>query len=97
VGDPANLFGCCSASLLSNYLRRAGAGGAADLPDDWKGGFVLLWMIFVLSSFLTNIAAALIGGTIGARVSRQGAYAIWRDSSPRRTQAARARVAIHTR
>ena len=32
------------------------------LPDDWKGGFVLLVMIFVLSSFLDNIAAALIGG-----------------------------------
>src|SRR5258705_7817091 len=25
------------------------------LPDDWKGGFMLLWMIFVLSSFLDNI------------------------------------------
>ncbi len=34
------------------------------LPDDWKGPFVLLVMVFVLSSFLDNIAAALIGGTI---------------------------------
>ena len=34
------------------------------LPDDWKGGFVLLILIFVLSSFLDNIAAAMIGGTI---------------------------------
>lgn len=34
------------------------------LPDDWKGGFVLLVFIFVLSSFLDNIAAAMIGGTI---------------------------------
>jgi Na+/H+ antiporter NhaD/arsenite permease-like protein len=34
------------------------------LPDDWKGGFVLLLIIFVLSSFLDNIAAAIIGGTI---------------------------------
>ncbi len=34
------------------------------LPDDWKGGFVLLAMVFVLSSFLDNIAAALIGGTM---------------------------------
>ncbi len=40
------------------------------LPDDWKGGFVLLIMIFVLSSFLDNIAAALIGGTIAATVFR---------------------------
>jgi Na+/H+ antiporter NhaD/arsenite permease-like protein len=34
------------------------------LPDDWKGGFLLLVMIFVLSSFLDNIAAALIGGAM---------------------------------
>jgi Na+/H+ antiporter NhaD/arsenite permease-like protein len=34
------------------------------LPNDWKGGFVLLVFIFVLSSFLDNIAAAMIGGTI---------------------------------
>ena len=38
------------------------------LPDDWKGGFLLLVMIFVLSSFLDNIAAAIIGGTIAATV-----------------------------
>ncbi|MGH8718222.1 MAG: citrate transporter [Burkholderiales bacterium] len=40
------------------------------LPDDWKGAFVLLWMIFVLSSFLDNIAAAMIGGTIAGIVFR---------------------------
>ena len=40
------------------------------LPDDWKGGFVLLAMIFVLSSFLDNIAAAIIGGTVAATVFR---------------------------
>ena len=34
------------------------------LPDDWKGGFALLVMIFVLSAFLDNIAAAMIGGAI---------------------------------
>jgi Na+/H+ antiporter NhaD/arsenite permease-like protein len=34
------------------------------LPDDWKGGLVLLCLIFVLSSFLDNIAAAMIGGTM---------------------------------
>jgi Na+/H+ antiporter NhaD/arsenite permease-like protein len=38
------------------------------LPDDWKGAFVLLIMVFVLSSFLDNIAAALIGGTVAAGV-----------------------------
>ena len=34
------------------------------LPDDWRGGFVLLAAICVLSSFLDNIAAAMIGGAI---------------------------------
>jgi Na+/H+ antiporter NhaD/arsenite permease-like protein len=34
------------------------------LPNDWKGPFLLLIFICVLSSFLDNIAAALIGGTI---------------------------------
>jgi Na+/H+ antiporter NhaD/arsenite permease-like protein len=38
------------------------------LPAGWKGGFVLLLMVFVLSSFLDNIAAALIGGTVAASV-----------------------------
>ena len=38
------------------------------LPGGWRGGFVLLLFIFVLSSFLDNIAAALIGGTIAAGV-----------------------------
>ncbi|HEX6792601.1 MAG TPA: citrate transporter [Casimicrobiaceae bacterium] len=41
------------------------------LPDDWKGAFLLLVMIFVLSSFLDNIAAALIGGTIAGVVFRR--------------------------
>jgi Na+/H+ antiporter NhaD/arsenite permease-like protein len=34
------------------------------LPLDWKGPLVMLAMVFVLSSFLDNIAAALIGGTM---------------------------------
>ena len=38
------------------------------LPDDWKGGVVLLVLVFVLSSFLDNIAAALIGGTVARHV-----------------------------
>jgi Na+/H+ antiporter NhaD/arsenite permease-like protein len=39
--------------ILPNYL-----------PNDWKGGFFLLLFIALLSSFLDNIAAAMIGGTI---------------------------------
>jgi Na+/H+ antiporter NhaD/arsenite permease-like protein len=38
------------------------------LPDDWKGCFVLLALVFVLSSFLDNIAAAMIGGAIAHTV-----------------------------
>jgi Na+/H+ antiporter NhaD/arsenite permease-like protein len=38
------------------------------LPDDWKGGFVLLALVFVLSGFLDNIAAAIIGATVAATV-----------------------------
>lgn len=34
------------------------------LPDDWLGGFTLLVMVFFISSFLDNIAAALIGGAM---------------------------------
>ncbi len=34
------------------------------LPNDWRGGFLMLVMVFVISSFLDNIAAALIGGAM---------------------------------
>jgi Na+/H+ antiporter NhaD/arsenite permease-like protein len=34
------------------------------LPNDWTGPLAMLAMVFVLSSFLDNIAAALIGGTM---------------------------------
>jgi Na+/H+ antiporter NhaD/arsenite permease-like protein len=42
----------------------------AILPDDWKGCFVLLVLVFVLSAFLDNIAAAMIGGAIAHTVFR---------------------------
>lgn len=40
------------------------------LPDDWKGGFVMLVMVFFISSFLDNIAAALIGGAMAHQLFR---------------------------
>ena len=40
------------------------------LPDDWKGGFMLLVVIWVLSSFLDNIAGALIGGAMAHQLFR---------------------------
>ena len=38
------------------------------LPDDWKGGFALLATVFVLSAFLDNIAAAVIGATVAGTI-----------------------------
>jgi Na+/H+ antiporter NhaD/arsenite permease-like protein len=40
------------------------------LPHNWKGGFGLLALVWLLSSFLDNIAGALIGGAIAHQVFR---------------------------
>jgi Na+/H+ antiporter NhaD/arsenite permease-like protein len=40
------------------------------LPDSWTGPLVLLVAVFVLSSFLDNIAAAMIGGAVAQTVFR---------------------------
>ncbi len=40
------------------------------LPVGWKGGVMLLVIVFVLSAFLDNIAAAIIGGTVARHVFR---------------------------
>jgi len=69
----ANLLGLLLGfALLSNHFEQSQVPAVLPrfLPDDWKGGFVLLLMICVLSSFLDNIAAALIGGTIARAVFR---------------------------
>lgn len=60
-------------ALLSNHFEKSHLPQVLPrfLPDDWKGAFVLLVMIFVLSAFLDNIAAALIGGTVAASVFRR--------------------------
>jgi Na+/H+ antiporter NhaD/arsenite permease-like protein len=70
----ANLLGLLLGfALLSNHFERSKVPEVLPhfLPDDWKGGFMLLAMVFVLSSFLDNIAAALIGGTMAAGVFRK--------------------------
>ena len=38
------------------------------LPDDWKGGFLLLILIALMSTFLDNIAAAILGGVVARKV-----------------------------
>jgi Na+/H+ antiporter NhaD/arsenite permease-like protein len=60
-------------ALLSNHFEKSHIPAVLPrfLPDDWKGAFLLLVMIFVLSGFLDNIAAAIIGGTIAATVFRR--------------------------
>jgi len=67
----ANLLGLLLGfALLSRHFEDSNIPAVLPkfLPDDWKGGFLLLVMVFVLSSFLDNIAAALIGGTMAAVV-----------------------------
>jgi hypothetical protein len=53
-------------AILSKIFEESGVPDTLPrfLPNDWKGPFILLVFVFVLSSFLDNIAAALIGGAI---------------------------------
>ncbi len=53
-------------AILAKYFEESGVPDWLPkvLPDDWKGGLVLLFAVMVISSFLDNIAAAMIGGTI---------------------------------
>jgi Na+/H+ antiporter NhaD/arsenite permease-like protein len=70
----ANLLGLLLGfALLSKHFEDSNIPAELPkfLPDDWKGGFLLLVMVFVLSSFLDNIAAALIGGTMASVVFRK--------------------------
>ena len=63
----ANLFCLLMGfALLSRHFEKSHVPAILPkyLPNDWKGGFVMLVMVFVLSSFLDNIAAALIGGAM---------------------------------
>jgi len=59
-------------ALLSRHFEKSRIPDEmpAWLPDDWKGAFVLLVIVGVISSFLDNIAAALIGGTMARHVFR---------------------------
>ncbi len=53
-------------ALLADHFERSHVTDMLPnyLPDDWKGGFLLLVLIAVISSFLDNIAAAMIGGAM---------------------------------
>jgi len=68
-----NLFGLLMGfALLSRHFEKSHVPVILPryLPDDWKGAFVMLLMVFVLSSFLDNIAAALIGGAMAHQLFR---------------------------
>jgi Na+/H+ antiporter NhaD/arsenite permease-like protein len=60
-------------SLLAKHFEDSGIPAVLPrfLSHDWKGAFMLLVTISVLSSFLDNIAAAMIGGTIALTVFRK--------------------------
>ncbi len=60
-------------ALLARHFEDSGVPEVLPklLPEGWLGPFVLLVIIFVLSGFLDNIAAALIGGTVAASVFKR--------------------------
>jgi Na+/H+ antiporter NhaD/arsenite permease-like protein len=77
VGDEwvalANLFGLLTGfALLSRHFEKSHLPVVLPrcMPHDWKGGFLLLVMVFVLSSFLDNIAGALVGGAMAHQIFR---------------------------
>jgi Na+/H+ antiporter NhaD/arsenite permease-like protein len=53
-------------AILAKIFEESGVPEALPkfLPNDWRGPFILLVFVCVISSFLDNIAAALIGGAI---------------------------------
>lgn len=60
-------------AVLSRHFEDSKAPEAMPriLPDNWLGGLALLAMVFVISSFLDNIAAALIGGVVARHVYKR--------------------------
>ncbi|MEO6015681.1 MAG: citrate transporter [Polaromonas sp.] len=69
----ANLLGLLLGfALLADHFEKSGIPAVLPdyLPDDWKGGFVMLILVFIISAFLDNIAAAMIGGAMAAVLYR---------------------------
>jgi len=59
-------------AILARHFEESGVPEVMPfiLPGNWRGGLVLLTIVFVLSGFLDNIASALIGGTVARHVFR---------------------------
>lgn len=69
----ANLLGLLMGfAILSHHFEKSHVPEVLPkyLPDDWKGGFAMLVVVFVLSGFLDNIAAAMIGGAMAQQLFR---------------------------
>ena len=66
------LFLLTGFALVSRHFEESGIPAALPrcLPDDWTGNFALLVIVFVMSGFLDNIAAALIGGAMAHTLFR---------------------------
>ncbi|HXV40497.1 MAG TPA: hypothetical protein VD701_06020 [Steroidobacteraceae bacterium] len=59
-------------ALVARHFEESGVPAVLPrwLPDDWTGAFALLAIVFVISGFLDNIAAALIGGAMAHTLFR---------------------------
>jgi Na+/H+ antiporter NhaD/arsenite permease-like protein len=59
-------------ALLAAHFEESGLPRALPnyLPDDWTGALALLVIVFVVSGFLDNIAAALLGGAMAHTLFR---------------------------
>ena len=69
----ANLFCLLTGfALLSRHFEKSHVPVVLPrfMPHDWKGAFLMLAIVWVLSSFLDNIAAALIGGAMAHQLFR---------------------------
>lgn len=58
--------------VLSNQFEQSNVSDHLPglLPDDWTGGIALLGVVFVMSAFLDNIAAAVLGGVMARHLYR---------------------------
>ncbi len=69
----ANLFCLLTGfALLARHFEKSHVPAMLPrfLPNDWRGAFAMLALVWVLSSFLDNIAAALIGGALAHQLFR---------------------------
>ena len=72
--DLLNLFGLLIGfTILADYFEHSGVPAILPryLPDDWKGPFALLVIVFILSAFLDSIAAVMIGGGIAHTIFKR--------------------------